>query len=52
LTVLIVLLAACARQVVNNGSSPSVPKPAIEKAADTKIPDAGPDSAGTSAPAP
>jgi hypothetical protein len=33
-------LVACATRP---GSSPNVPKKAIEKAADTKIPDAGPD---------
>jgi hypothetical protein len=36
-----VTAAACASRA---GSSPSVPKPAIEKAADTKIQDAGTDS--------
>ncbi|HEX3850704.1 MAG TPA: hypothetical protein VHW01_07040 [Polyangiaceae bacterium] len=34
------ILVACA---THSGSSPNVPKKAIEKAADTKIPDAGPD---------
>ncbi len=38
------LFAACAQQAVKDGSSPKVPKAAIEKAADTKIPDAGADS--------
>ena len=45
-------LAACAAQTVKQGSSPSVPKAAIEKAADTKIPDAGPDSGDVKAHAP
>jgi hypothetical protein len=36
------LFTACAGQS-NKGSSPTVPKPVIEKAADTKIPDAGDD---------
>ncbi|MEO7034062.1 MAG: hypothetical protein ABI548_09275 [Polyangiaceae bacterium] len=37
------LFTACGGQT-SAGSSPSVPKSAIEKAADTKIPDAGADS--------
>jgi hypothetical protein len=52
LAVAFVGVAACAAQTVKQGSSPSVPKAAIEKAADTKIPDAGPDSGNTSAHAP
>ena len=43
------LFVACA-EAAKEGSSPKVPKADIEKAADTKIPDAGPDS-GNAAPA-
>lgn len=43
------VLAGCAQQAVKEGSSPKVPKAAIEKAADTKIPDAGADGEPASA---
>jgi hypothetical protein len=43
---LVVVLGACASGA---GSSPSVPKPTIEKAADTKIADAGPDNGDAAA---